>query len=415
MSDKQIHIFGGGTVSHVRNHLALAAPAYGGTAKTLALLCAQIIPKMEVVMHLTRMAQPDSKIETTGDLRERALEVRDNPKTKIVFFNAAVADFDGYIPGGASGKHAPRLRTADGLHHMHLTPPPKIITGFRKGDTGRKDLFLVGFKTTCGATPAEQYEQGLNMLKASSANLVLANDTLTRNNMIIAPEESVYCETADRLLALTMLVEMAFMRSHLTFTRSTVVDGLPVPWEDKRVPFSLRYVVDHCIAAGAYKRFRGVTAGHFAVKLDDQTFLTSRRKTDFNDMATTGLVLVKTDGPDSVVAYGSRPSVGGQSQRIVFADHPDEDCVVHFHCIKREGSEVPTVSQKEFECGSHECGRNTSNGLKQFPHGIKAVYLDNHGPNIVFNKDVDPRLVVDFIEDNFDLHTKSGGYQVQTA
>ena len=57
MSDKQIHIFGGGTVSHVRNHLALAAPAYGSTAKALATLCKQIIPKMETVLHLTRMAQ----------------------------------------------------------------------------------------------------------------------------------------------------------------------------------------------------------------------------------------------------------------------------------------------------------------------------------------------------------------------
>lgn len=412
--NKQIHIFGGGTISHVRSHLALCAPAYGYTAKALDQLCTKYMPLMDVHVHLTRMADPRSTMETSGDVFDRALEVRDNPLTKVVFFNTAIADFDGYIPGNVSGKYAPRLRTSKGLQHMQLTPGPKILPIFRR-DGGRKDIFLVGFKTTCGATPEDQYEQGLNLLKSSSCNLVLANDVATRNNMIICPEESVYGETTDRIAALHTLVEMTSMRSHLTFTRSTVVAGDPVLWSDSRIPFSLRHVVDHCIAAGAYKRFRGVTAGHFAVKLDDQTFLTSRRKTDFNDMATTGLVLVKTDGPDSVVAYGSRPSVGGQSQRIVFADHPDEDCVVHFHCIKREGSEVPTVNQKEFECGSHECGRNTSNGLKQFPHGIKAVYLDNHGPNIVFNKDVDPRLVVDFIEDNFDLQTKSGGYQLKTA
>ena len=39
MRNKQIYIFGGGTFSHVRNHMALAAPAFGETAKRLAELC----------------------------------------------------------------------------------------------------------------------------------------------------------------------------------------------------------------------------------------------------------------------------------------------------------------------------------------------------------------------------------------
>ena len=41
---------------------------------------------------------------------------------------------------------------------------------------------------------------------------------------------------------------------------------------------------------------------------------------------------------------------------------------------------------------------------------IEAVYLDNHGPNIVFRHDVDPQKVIDFIEENFDLTGKTGGY-----
>ena len=32
---KNIHIIGGGTVNHIRPHLALSAPAYGGTARKL--------------------------------------------------------------------------------------------------------------------------------------------------------------------------------------------------------------------------------------------------------------------------------------------------------------------------------------------------------------------------------------------
>jgi hypothetical protein len=201
---------------------------------------------------------------------------------------------------------------------------------------------------------------------------------------------------------------MAYLRSHLTFTQSTVVSGESVPWASELVPAALRTVVDHCIERGAYKPFQGKTAGHFAVKLDDQRFLTSKRKTNFNQLGEVGLVLVETDGPDTVTAYGAKPSVGGQSQRIVFRDHPGCDCIVHFHCPKKPDSLVPTVSQREYECGSHECGANTSRGLQQFGN-LWAVYLDEHGPNIVFGHDIDPAEVVEFIENNFDLDEKTGG------
>ena len=72
---------------------------------------------------------------------------------------------------------------------------------------------------------------------------------------------------------------------------------------------------------------------------------------------------------------------------------------------------MPTVSQREYECGSHECGRNTSRGLKRFGN-LLAVYLDAHGPNIVFSKLIDPQEVIRFIEENFDLDEKTGGYAV---
>lgn len=118
--------------------------------------------------------------------------------------------------------------------------------------------------------------------------------------------------------------------------------------------------------------------------------------------------MIENDGPDKVIAYGAKPSVGGQSQRIVFAEHPDCDCIIHFHCPIRTGSKVPTVSQREYECGSHQCGKNTSKGLQKFDN-LYAVYLDNHGPNIVFNKNIDPMEIIAFIEDNFDLKDKTGG------
>lgn len=411
---RQIHVVGGGTIEPVREHLALSAPAYGQTAKRIGELCGTFWSGLDVNVHLTKMADPSSSIETSQDLYGLAHDIASDFTTKVVFWSPAVCDFEGTIGDIPSSKHAKRM-TSVGEHVMKLTPAEKILPMFRRdsvdGMKPRKDIFLTGFKTTTGASPEEQYSAGLKLVKSASANLVLANDTLTRNNMVITPEEASYHETTDRETALRGLLEMAYLRSQLSFTESTVVAGEPVEWNSDEIYPSLREVVNYCIENGAYKQFLGVTAGHFAAKIGDQEFLTSRRKTNFNNLPTTGLVRVKTDGPDKVVAFGAKPSVGGQSQRIVFEQHPEKDCIVHFHCPTRPESQVPAVSQREYECGSHECGENTSNGLQIMDDGeIEAVYLDQHGPNIVFHHSVDPNKVIAFIEKNFDLSQKTGGY-----
>jgi class II aldolase/adducin N-terminal domain-containing protein len=407
-----VHIVGGGTISHVRNHLALCAPAYGTTARRIAELIGVFWTSVEVDLHLTKMADPASSIVTIDDLREVATEIVRDYRSKVVFWTPTIADFEGTVGDEASGSHVARLSSAEAVT-MNLTPAPKLVTMFRRDAVGdrqpRKDIFLVAFKTTCGATEQEQYSAGLNLCKQASANLVLVNDVVTRLNMVVTPEESAYHVTTNRDEALRGLMEMTYLRSQLTFTRSTVVAGDPVPWGSERVPETLRTVVNYCIEHGAYKPFLGVTAGHFAVKVGEREFLTSRRKTNFNHLDSVGLVLVETDGPDSVIAHGSRPSVGGQSQRIVFDEHPDYDCIVHFHCPMLPDSKVPTVSQREYECGSHECGRNTSGGLAEFGN-LSCVFLENHGPNIVFHDSIDPEEVIRFIEANFDLHAKTGGY-----
>jgi len=424
VDNKRVVIIGGGTFSHVRNHLSLAAPAFGRTARVLNRICQESFSKMDVVPILTRMAGKnlnrhsakllaeikdkdfDARLITNQDISILLDHLTQDDKTKIIFMSAALVDFDGQIGETISDKHATRLLTNDGETTMRLTPAEKIISKIRKT---RKDIFLIGFKTTTGKSADEQYIAGLELCKRASCNLVLANDTVTRLNMVVTPEEARYGVSTVRERTLQELVEIAKLRSHLTFTRSTVVSGEPVPWNSELVPNSLRTVVNYCIEQGAYKPFGGSTAGHFACKLDDQTFLTSIRKTDFNRISEIGLVKVKTDGPDTVIAYGAKPSVGGQSQRIVFNDHPGYDCIVHAHVPIREGSEVPVVSQREFECGSMACGQNTSRGLKQFGN-LSAVYLNEHGPNIVFHHSIDPKEVIDFINKNFDLSQKTGGF-----
>lgn len=414
MKIKSLHIFGGGTFSHVRTHLALATPAFGTTAKSLYDFCKVRFRDTTNLIHLTKMADPQSKLVTNDDVRIKVDEIVKDLNTKIIFFNVALCDYDGEIaesrlvsPGIESGKYAPRLKTSDGEQMMKLIPADKILRWIR---AERKDIFLVAFKTTSNATEQEQYLAGLNLLKRNSCNLVLANDVVNHRNMIITPEEAKYCVTTDRYEALHELVDMAFHRSQLTFTRATVVEGHPVPWDSELVYPSLRTVVNHCINQGAYKPFNGATVGHFACKIGDNEFLTSIRKSNFNDLHKKGLVRVVTDTNDTVIAYGAKPSVGGQSQRIIFSDWKEleYDCIVHFHCPIKENSQVPVISQREYECGSHQCGQNTSNGLKQFGN-LSAVMLDNHGPNIVFNHNINPQEVIDFIDNNFDLSDKTGG------
>lgn len=424
---KCIHILGGGTFSHVAPHLAIAAPAFGTVAREIEQIIRPIFGNgrktffegYSCKLSLSKMASSNGSWVTNDDLSKYVDKLIEDPSTKVIFFTAAPCDFDGEIVTSngviPSGKDAQRLKTDDGTHTLRLTPSEKIISKIRKN---RKDIFLIGFKTTAGATSDDQYLTGLKLMKKSSCNLVLANDVHTRLNMVITPEQARYHETKNRKEAICGLVEMADLRSNLTFTRSNIVPGEPCGWNSPSIPSSFREVVDYCIAAGAYKPFLGSTVGHFALRLDDGKFLTSRRKQNFNKLDEVGLVLVESEGENSVIAHGSRPSVGGQSQRIVFAEHADADCIVHFHCPIRPHSKVPIRSQREYECGSHECGKNTSSGLQKFevPGGyIHAVMLDKHGPNIVFSSNLKSETVIRFIEDNFDLSGRTDDVQPDVA
>jgi hypothetical protein len=411
---KKIVIVGGGTMSHVRNHLSLCAPAYGATAKALfSKLWTETAEQnfeIDLKLILTKMADPSSKIVTNEDVSDLVDTLIADPDVRSIIFNVAFVDFTGSIGNTPSGKHAKRLKTSDGGLQMTLTPSEKIINRIRKS---RKDIFLVAFKTTCDGSSQIQYECGLELLKKNSCNLVLANDTVTRNNMIIAPEETRYCETTDRDDVLNYLAKMTIARIQNHFTRSTVVEGNAIPWSSDEIPNSLRTVVNHCISRAAYKPVLGKTAGHFAVKEKDGTILTSIRKANFNRLDEVGLVKIISKNENEVIAYGHKPSVGGQSQRIVFNDHPDLDCIVHFHCPMKDGAGISVRPQWQNECGSHECGGNTSRGLREMDlgdgHSLSVVFLDNHGPNIVFKRDTPADKVIGFIEKNFDLSSKTGG------
>jgi hypothetical protein len=419
---KNIYILGGGTFSDVRCHQSLATRAFGKTAIILEKLFNLELEKQGLGQHfqtkliLTKMAQPHGNsynLVTNEDVSALLDKLIEDSDTKVIIQNVAMCDFNGQIGEEPSSKYATRLRTSQGKVMMEMTPAPKAITKIRQK---RKDIFVVGFKTTDNQDVGTQYSRALELLKNNSLNLVLANDVVNHRNMIVVPEENKYCETENRQEVLEFLVKMTVSRMQNHFTRSTVVEGAAVNWNDKGIPNNLREVVNHCIEAGAYKPFLGKTVGHFAVKINDSEILTSIRKTNFNNLDKIGLVKVVSQNKDQVIAHGFKPSVGGQSQRIIFNEHSEADCIVHFHCpLKKTSSMIPVKVQWPNECGSHECGENTSRGLKEFDidgDKIKVVFLDEHGPNIVFNRNIPSNKVINFINQNFDLSSKTGGLVV---
>jgi phosphopantothenoylcysteine synthetase/decarboxylase len=179
---KTIHIFGGGTIQHVRNHMALCAPAYGGTARKLHAMLSEMPLEQDVKLHLTKMADHTSGIETNEDVAGVLNSLLIEPDTCAILFNVAMCDFSGQIQDVPSGKYAERLKTRGPLPvQMALEPTPKLLSAIK---VIRPDLFVVGFKTTAGANEEGQREAALRQIQETGADLVLANDTVTRSNLL---------------------------------------------------------------------------------------------------------------------------------------------------------------------------------------------------------------------------------------
>lgn len=202
-----LHIFGGGTVNHVRNHMALCAPAYGSTAKHLARMCRETPELRETVaLELTRMADQAARMETNADVAIRLDELLAQAETRAIVFNVALCDFEGRIGDVPSGKYAERLRTREGGQALQLTPAPKLLSRIKEQ---RPDVFLVGFKTTADATADEQIALALRQIEETTADLVLANDTVTRQNILVVGGEwagTVLASSTDRQAVLEKLV-----------------------------------------------------------------------------------------------------------------------------------------------------------------------------------------------------------------
>jgi len=213
-----IHVFGGGTVNFVRNHLALCAPAYGQTARALARRFKAKGYATE--LHLTRMADRHSPLESNADVAKRLEEVLASRQTRLIIFNVALCDFNGTIGDVPSGKYATRLKTRevgpDGLA-LQLTPADKLL---HRIHVVRPDVLTVGFKTTAGEAPAEQLQRAQALAVEHHLTWVLANDTVTRHNIVYLHDmanraNAVRCHTTSRTTALSALFQACTEALHV--------------------------------------------------------------------------------------------------------------------------------------------------------------------------------------------------------
>jgi hypothetical protein len=189
-----IHIFGGGTIQHVRNHMALCAPAYGKTARYLY----GSLAGARAQLHLTRMADHNSRLETNEDVAARLHEVLEDAATRAVVFNVALCDYAGQIGDIPSGKYAQRLSSRDGTQAMSLMPTPKLLQLVKDI---RPDVKLIGFKTTAGATSDTQHRLALRQFEETQADVVFANDTVTRFNMLVMQKTGLRAGPRETMLA----------------------------------------------------------------------------------------------------------------------------------------------------------------------------------------------------------------------
>jgi hypothetical protein len=108
---KKVHVFGGGTVFHVRPHLAITAPAYGGAARQIEKLVSE--QGYATRLHLTKMAG-GRDLETNEDVAKRIAEVVSNLDTKVIFLSTAFCDWGG-------GVYDTRTNNTTDSEHGHHT------------------------------------------------------------------------------------------------------------------------------------------------------------------------------------------------------------------------------------------------------------------------------------------------------
>lgn len=180
MSKHKVVVLGGGTFNHISCHLALAAPAFGETAKKLVAMFEEN-DALEPQLVLTKMADSYSTLITNADVEKYIREVvLPNKDVKVVVMNAAICDFEAENPSNEA-----RLSSSRDYTVTLKGVQGKILSTIR---AVRPDIVVVGFKTTHGATKTEQVAKAFASMNASNLDIVLANDLDTRENILVTSD-----------------------------------------------------------------------------------------------------------------------------------------------------------------------------------------------------------------------------------
>ncbi|QHZ60055.1 hypothetical protein PJKIFABJ_00119 [Pseudomonas phage PE09] len=187
----RVVILGGGTFNHVACHLALAAPAFGGTAKQLDKMFRDN-GTLEPYLALTKMADPASHMITNEHVAHFIELALEDEHVKAIVMNAAICDFEMDNPSDQS-----RLSSSQDYQVTLRGINTKIMASIKQK---RPDIVVVGFKTTHGASKVEQVAKAFTSMHNSGLDMVLANDVDTRNNILVTKDLTIQTGSREFLL-----------------------------------------------------------------------------------------------------------------------------------------------------------------------------------------------------------------------
>ena len=199
-SPKTVIIISGGTVSYIRPHFAVCAPAYGTVGNDIH----REFWTQDFHMHKddltlinaqTKMAYKGSGIETTEDLSNYIDHIMEDKKVAAIVMAAAVCDFHAESISSMKctdvsweiGKEYERLKSNEKIA-VGLVPSEKIV---RKIKDKRPDIHLTTFKTVTNKTNSEMLEIGEGSMNAIRSDVTLINDIALRKNGILTKSGSI--------------------------------------------------------------------------------------------------------------------------------------------------------------------------------------------------------------------------------
>lgn len=192
----KVVVIGGGTFNHISCHLALAAPAFGATARKLVELF-KVNRRLEPQLVLTKMADHTSDLITNEDVERYIVDVLlPDEDVRAIVMNAAICDFSIDNPGET------RLSSAKDYPVVLKGIQGKIMAIIKEV---RPDIIVVGFKTTHGAQAVEQVAKAFTAIHNSGVDIVLANDVGSRTNIMV--NRGLNIKTGHRHYLLEQLVE----------------------------------------------------------------------------------------------------------------------------------------------------------------------------------------------------------------